>query len=459
MFDKIAGSKWKNIIMFITVFAFVATSIVAVLIYKLSGEINGVAQVNGREIPFYEFNYSYEMALRNLEAQNIDTSTIKKEVIKQTVENLIETELLYQQAQEEKVIATPEQVKREILNIPAFQVNGKFDKQIYLQTINAVGLSPEAFENILKKDISVNNIRAIILSSIYVSDDELSTFTRKQLLKVSGKAMIIKPKEPLITQQQAKEYYEKHKRDYSSKQDKKIAIYKIDINKVGQEKAEIIAKDSFSKIKLGQEPSGEVEKLAEGRLEDIKSKLELPADILSSLSGISENKTTIFIKDKGSYYIASYKGEVFEEIPFESVKDSIIQKLKNEEFQRQVEKLHNTAIPISELLKNNTSTTENIDSSTIQEVVAKYGIKPDDISKIVNLKLGQTSKAINIRDGILFFTLQAIAEPDKNTVEDMKKSILPLIKNQKFNEIYQMYIDKLKEKAKIKINKRILEDG
>lgn len=459
MFDKIAGSKWKHIIMFITVFAFVATSIVAVVVYKLSGEINGVAQVNGKEIPFYEFNYSYELALRNFQMQNIDASMFKKEIVKQVVENLIETELLYQQAEKEGVVATQQQVKNEILNIPAFQVDGKFDKQVYIQTINAFGLSPEAFEEILRKDLSANNIRAIILSSIYVSDDELSMFTRKQLIKVSGNAMIIKPKDPVITEQQAMEYYQKNKKDYASKQDKKVAIYRIDIDKVGQEKAESLAKDSFSKIKLGQEPSKDIEKIVEDKVEEIKSKAQLPSDVISALDSISENKNTLFIKDSNNYYIVAYKGEAFEELPFEAVKDSIIQKLKNQELQKQIEKLHNTNMSLSELLKENISVTERIDGNTVQEVVVKYGIKPDDISKIINLKLGQTSRPINIRDGIMFFTLQGLTEPDKAQMEEMKKTILPLVKNQKFNDIYQMYIDKLKEKAKIKINKRVLENG
>lgn len=459
MFDRIAGSRWKHVVMFVTVFAFVATSIVAVLVYKLSGEINGVAEVNGREIPFYEFNYSYQMAARNLELQNIDPATMKREIIKQVVENLIETELLYQEAEKEGIAATAEQVKKEILNIPAFQVDGKFDRDIYIQTINSLGLSPEAFEEILRKDLSANHIRAIILSSVYLSDDELSTFTRKQLTKVSGDVTLIKPREPVITDSQALEYYNRHKKEYSSKQDKKVAVYRINIQKLGQEKAEAVAKDAFSKLKSGQNPPADVEMVVEDRTENIKSRQDLDSQVLSALDSVSSEKNTLFIKTPDMYYILSYRGEVIEEAPFESVKQSIIQKLKNEENQKQLEKLHSSNLSLSELLKDNISVNEKVENNTIQEVVAKYGIKPDDISKIINLKLGQTSKPINVRDGILFFTLRGIQEADKEQMEEMKKSILPLVKNQKFNNLYQMYLDKLKERAKIKVNKRILEDG
>lgn len=459
MFDKIAKSRWKHVVMFITVFAFVATSIVAVIVYKLSGEISGVAEVNGREIPFYEFNYVYQMTMRNLESQNIDTQILKKEIVKQTIESLVETELLYQQAQKEGFDASSEQVKKEILNIPAFQINGKFDKQVYLQTINSLGLSPEAFEEILKKDLSANFIRAILLASLYVSEDELLTFTRKQLTKLSGEATLIKPKEPTITEQQAREYYQKHKKDYSLVQDKKVAIYRIDIQRLGQEKVELLAKDTFSKLKSGQTPTQEVEKVFEDRAQYLKNKTDIPSDVSSSVESLSNTKNILFIKNSTAYYILQYKGDISEEIPFESVRDSIVQKLKNEEISKQVEELHKSNLSITELLKDKVSTTKNIENITMQELIVKYGIKPDDTGKILNLKLGQKTPPINVREGLLIFTLSGISEPDKASVEKMKNTLLPLIKGQKFNDTYQMYVDKLKEKAKIKINRRILEDG
>ncbi|MEZ0323367.1 MAG: peptidylprolyl isomerase [Hydrogenothermaceae bacterium] len=459
MFDKIAGSKWKHIVMYITVFAFVATSFVAILIYKFSGEINGVAQVNGREIPFYQFNYAYDMISRNLQAQNIDLNQFKKEIAKEVIDNLIETELIYQEAEKEGLVATSQQVKEEILNIPAFQVNGKFDKQIYIQTINSFGLSPEGFEEILKKELTVNNVKAILLSSLYVSDDEIETFVKKQLTKISGEVILIKPKEPIITDQQIKEYYEKHKKDYTSSEDKKVAVYRIDIQKLGEDRAQAVAKENFTNLKAGKPVSSDVEKLYEDSLSNIKSKPDLPKDLISGLENLSESKDILFLKNGNNYYIAKYLGEVYNEIPFESVKESIARKLKDEQLQKAIEELQKSNQTLTDLLKNNQTIRENIDNVMLQELIVKYGIKADDSGKLLNLKLGQTSTPINVREGIMLFKLTGISQPDKDKVEEMKKTILPLIKSQKFNDIYQMYVNKLKEKAKIKINKKVLENG
>ena len=458
MFTKISGSKWKNIVLFITVFTFVATSLVAVLVYKFSGEVSGAAEVNGKEIPIYEFNYTYEMMARNLQNQNIDITAFKKEIAKQAMDTIIENELIYQQAEKEGLLATKEQVKEEILNIPAFQSNGKFDKNLYLQIVNSLGLTPEAFENLLQKQLTVNHVKAILLSSIYVSDEEIETFTKKQLTKISGDVTLIKPKEPVISEQMIKDYYEKHKNDYATQQGKKVEIYKIDINKLGQEKAENLAKDLFTKAKSGSLTNvpPEVEKVFDGELYQDTKLENVPSEVLSEVESLSKDKKVSFSKTPSAYYIGIYKEDVVKSKPIEEIKSEITQKLKREEYQKAVENLHKTT-DITALLNNNNVEKSTVSDMTIQEFVVKYGIKSNELNNITNLKVGQTSKPISTDEGVLIFKLSQITEPDKDKMEEMKKSIEPLIKSQKFADLYQMYIDNLKKKANIKINKRLVE--
>lgn len=458
MFDKIRSSKWKNIVLFITAFTFVATSLVAILIYKFSGEINGIAEVNGREIPVYEFNYAYEITTRNLQAQNLDISNFKKEIKNQVIKSLIERELIYQQAEKEGIVATKEQVKEEILKIPAFQVNGNFDKNIYLQIINSLGLTPEAFENILQKELTVNNIKALLLSTVYVSDDEINVFIKKQLTKISGETTVIKPKEPKITEDMIKDYYEKHKKDYSSQVGKNILVLKIDIEKLGQEKAEKLAKEIFTKAKAGELSSlpAEVEKVYEGEVFD-----NLPPSILSDIKediqSLNNDKNVAFTKTQSSYFITLYKGEALKAKNLEELRNEIAAKLKNEEMKKAVLDLQKTT-DITQLLTNNPVEKSSVSDVTIQEFVVKYDVKNQDLNKLTDLKVGETSKPIATESGLLIFKLTGIKEPDKDKVEEMKKVLIPMIKSQKFADIYQMYVDKLEKNSTIKINKRLLGD-
>ncbi|WP_299229829.1 SurA N-terminal domain-containing protein [Sulfurihydrogenibium sp.] len=460
MFDKISQSKWKNIVLFITVFAFVATSLVAIIVYKLSGEINGVAEVNGKEIPFYEFNYAYEMTARNMQMQNLDISNLKDQIKKEVVNDLIEKELLYQEAEKEGITATSEQVKNEILKISAFQVNGKFDKQTYLQIINSFGLTPDAFENILRKELSVNNLKAILLSTIYVSDEEIETFTKKQLTKVSGEATIIKPNTPEITEDMIKKFYEEHKKDYSAQTGKNITVYKIDIQKLGDDRAQQLAKQLFTQAKSGnlQSVPAEVEKVFEGDVFSNQEIQNLPKEIQEDVNSLNKDKKVSFTKTQNGYYISLFNGESLKSIPYEQVRNEIKQKLERMLSQKALQNMQKTT-DITQLLKQNKTEKQTISDNTIQELVVKFGIKREDLNKLANLKVGETSKPISTENGILIFKLTEIKEPDKSQVDEMKKTILPFVKSQKFNDVYQMYVDSLKKKAKIKINKRVLENG
>ncbi|ACD66696.1 MAG TPA: hypothetical protein DEA57_02535 [Sulfurihydrogenibium sp.] len=460
MFDKISQSKWKNIVLFITVFAFVATSIVAIIVYKLSGEINGVAEVNGKEIPFYEFNYAYEMTARNMQMQNLDISNLKDQIKKEVVNDLIEKELLYQEAEKEGITATSEQVKNEILKISAFQVNGKFDKQTYLQIINSFGLTPDAFENILRKELSVNNLKTILLSTIYVSDEEIETFTKKQLTRVSGEATIIKPNTPEITEEMIKKFYEEHKKDYLAQTGKNITVYKIDIQKLGDDKAQQLAKQLFTQAKSGnlQSVPAEVEKVFEGDVFSNQEIQNLPKEIQEDVNSLNKDKKVSFTKTQNEYYISVFNGESLKSIPYEQVKNEIKQKLERELSQKALQDMQKTT-DITQLLKQNKTEKQTISDNTIQELVVKFGIKREDLNKLANLKVGEISKPISTENGILIFKLTEIKEPDKSQVDETKRTILPFIKSQKFNDVYQMYVDSLKKKAKIKINKTVLENG
>jgi len=455
MFDKIAGSKWKNIVLYITVFAFVGTGIIAILLYKFSGQINGVAEVNGEEISIQEFNYNYQNAVAMYEQQKIDISSLKNEIKKQVLNNLIDKELLYQEAKKEGILATKEEVKQEILSIPAFQQNGKFSKDIYLSTLSSLGIAPEFFEKLLQKDLSVQHLLAILQSSVYISDEEVETFTKKQLTKISADVKIIKP-QITVSDEEIKNYYQSHQKDFSSETGKKIKIYKIEVK--DQQKAEEKAKEIFLTLKSDKEPvlNKDVEKVFDGTIYKEEDLSNLPEDVKKDVLSLSKDKNISFTKSADGFYISKYYGEEIKIIPFEAVKEQIAQKLKLEKQPKALEELY------KEISKNNDLSKYNPISEsfngTLQELIAKYGIKSDDVNQIYKLKEGEISKPLKTDENILQIKINTKQEPTKEETENMKKGMLSIMKAEKFNNILQMYLDKLKEKSKIKINKRLLEE-
>jgi len=455
MFDKIAGSKWKNIVLYITVFAFVGTGLIAILLYKFSGQINGVAEVNGEEISVQEFNYNYQNALSMYEQQKMDISSLKNEIKKQVLDNLIDKELLYQEAKKEGVLATKEEVKQEILSIPAFQQNGKFSKDLYLSTLSSLGIAPEFFEKLLQKDLSVQHLLTILQSSVYISDEEVETFTKKQLTKISADIKIIKP-QITVSEEEIKNYYQSHQKDFSSETGKKIKVYKIVAK--DQQKAEEKAKEIFLTLKSEKEPvlNSDVEKVFDGTIYKEEQLSNLPEDVKKDVLSLSKDKNISFTKSADGFYISKYYGEEIKAIPFETVKEQIAQKLKLEKQPKAIGELYKEISKNNDLSKYN-PTSESF-NGTLQELIAKYGIKSDDVNPIYKLKEGEISKPLKTDENILQIKINTKQEPTKEETENMKKGMLSIMKAEKFNNILQMYLDKLKEKSKIKINKRLLEE-
>ncbi len=464
MFGKIAESKWKNIVMFVTVFAFVGTAFVGIIVYKLTGQISGAAVVNGKEITTTELNYNARLLMRDYEDKGIDTAPLRKTIYRQALENLINQELLYQEAEKEGIIATDEEVKRAILDTPAFQENGKFSKEKYYAILRNMSISPEFFEGLLRKDISIKHLLTILRADFYISDFEVDTFLKKQLTIIKGKALLISLKELEIKEEEIKKYYEEHKKEYSGKKGKKIKVYKIDIEKLGQEKAEKLAKETFAELKTKKELNKEgVEKVLDISYYKEEQLKNIPEKVRKDINQLSKEKPVVFAKTDKAYFLGVFEGEISEALPLEDVREKIVKALKAEEKKKMLEKLlkeveevEKKEKDLNKLAKMFNGKIEEINDNTLQEIAVRYGINSEDVKKIFKLKNGEISVPLKIRNGVLIIKVEQKKEPDPKKYAEMKESVQPMIEGEKFNTIIQMYIDKLKKESDIKINPRVL---
>jgi len=98
---------------------------------------------------------------RQMENQGIDTAPLKKQIYAEAIRNVIDQEILFQEAQKEGLEATKEEVKRYLLDIEAFKENGKFSKDRYLAFLSQVNLTPSFFEEILRKELSIRHLLTV----------------------------------------------------------------------------------------------------------------------------------------------------------------------------------------------------------------------------------------------------------------------------------------------------------
>ncbi|MBZ2167702.1 SurA N-terminal domain-containing protein [Marinobacter sp. F4216] len=172
----------------------IAKVIVGLLIVTLSlwgvdaiiGGIAGepeVATVNGEEITEREF-----LRLVQLESQSRlsrmetpDPSLLNEDRIRQEVlESLIQQQVLTQDADEQGLALDKADVDALITQMPQFQIDGKFNAERFTTTVRNMGMGVQEFRDALRKQYVINQIRAGIVQSGLVPNENAERLMRIQ---------------------------------------------------------------------------------------------------------------------------------------------------------------------------------------------------------------------------------------------------------------------------------------
>jgi len=134
------------------------------------------ARVNGETIPYRDYDRAlyytqknYEQMYRQpLSAEMIQAMGLPQQVL----DSLVDQRLLLQQARRLHLSATPEEVRKKILEIPTLSPGGKFvGDELYTRYVTgALGYTSTAeFEDELARDITLQKINSALQNSIVIS--------------------------------------------------------------------------------------------------------------------------------------------------------------------------------------------------------------------------------------------------------------------------------------------------
>jgi parvulin-like peptidyl-prolyl isomerase len=87
-------------------------------------------------------------------------------------EELVRRKLLLQEAERQGLMASDEEIKEQIQEMPAFQKDGKFDLSTYKQVLEANNYSAGTFERVMREDLSVQRWNDYFKDRVQVSDSE-----------------------------------------------------------------------------------------------------------------------------------------------------------------------------------------------------------------------------------------------------------------------------------------------
>ena len=136
-----------------------------------------VASVNGKEITRAELAQAVDQQRRMLMQQmgeQFDPSLLDDKMLQESVLNsLIDRQLMLNDAESNKMEVGAQALDQLILSMPQFQVDGRFNQDRYQMMVRNYGMSPLQFREALREEILLQQLRAGITDSEFVTRKEL----------------------------------------------------------------------------------------------------------------------------------------------------------------------------------------------------------------------------------------------------------------------------------------------
>lgn len=387
MLEKIREGSQGVIAKTILVLVILSFAFAGVSSYLGSSSEVPAATVNGQDITKAQFEQAYQNERSRMEQQLGDMfaslatndnyiANLKKSVL----DRLIAETLLDQTAGQLGLRVSDEQIKQAILAEPAFQTDGKFDNERYLSILRQLNYQPVAFSNMMREDMTRQQLVSGIVGSEFVLKDEvdylakLQNQTRDIQYKIIDSAPFINDvkladneakrfydanpaqfmspekislefvelnatdlaKNEKVTVSEAKAYFDEHKAQYITPE-KRLAAHilinfgkdpkaaKVSIDKIykelldGADFASLAKKDSDDT--LSAKKGGELNWFEQGVMEPDFDKALFAIPATGDISPV--------IKTNFGYHIIKLMGiEPAKTAPFASVKDKIITQLQ-----------------------------------------------------------------------------------------------------------------------------------
>ena len=210
------------------------------------------ARVNGETIPFREYDRALYYTQKNYEQmyrQPLTPEMIKAMGLQQQVlDSLIDQRLLLQEADRLHLGASPEEVRKKILEIPTLNPDGHFvGAELYNRYITgSLGYQSTAeFEDELAKDITLRKIESAMTNSIVISpkaaDAEYKRASETAKIKYVLIATRNEASQISVTPAEVEQYYKANQANYAHGEQRALKYLLADANRI---RSQIIPTDA-----------------------------------------------------------------------------------------------------------------------------------------------------------------------------------------------------------------------
>lgn len=211
--------------------------------YINSGTDNPAVIVNGEEISDLAVERAYQNERSRMEAQLGDffsqlasNPEYLSNFRKQIVDRLVSEKLLDQFSADAGIRVSDEELKQAILEMPTFQLGGRFDNERFQQILRQAGMQPHEFRDVMRGDLTRRQISDAILTSAFTLPTEAGKAV--ELEKQTRDARFIRFSSSLfsdglnISEDERKDYYQSNILDFDTEEKVKVEYVELNVEDI-----------------------------------------------------------------------------------------------------------------------------------------------------------------------------------------------------------------------------------
>ncbi|MGP1957419.1 MAG: peptidylprolyl isomerase [Arsenophonus sp. ER-QC15-MAG3] len=232
----LANSIILKIVFIIIILSFVLTSINT---YLINGSNNNVVKVNGTKISQVQLQQAFQQEKQALAEQlgnKLSEITSNEEGVKmlrrKALERLIEITLLNQYSNELGLIATDNQIKQNIYNMPIFQKNKHFDSDKYQSILSQYNINANDFAEEIRQNLINRQLTKIYIMDEFALPEEVNNYAKllleKREVKIATLSITNYLSRQKVKNNELKNYYNAYKKSFILPEQVQISYIKLD---------------------------------------------------------------------------------------------------------------------------------------------------------------------------------------------------------------------------------------
>ena len=258
MLQALRGKKSSLLIKIILVVITIGFSFWGIESYLFTRVDSSVASVDGTEISQDQFRQRFDenrQRMMQMMGGQADASIFERpEMKRQTLDQLINEQVLLDANKKLGVHVTDERVKKEILGIPAFQKDGKFDPDTYKMLLSTQNMTPLSFDDRIRQNLAVRELPEQVGTSVLITDAALDTYLRLKdqhrdfrFIKLEKLANDDAP----VSDEDMQAYYKEHQPEFITPERVSLQYIELDATKleVNAQPDDAVLKERYEKEK------------------------------------------------------------------------------------------------------------------------------------------------------------------------------------------------------------------